>query len=480
MHFTKGFLVLLILFLTFNMYSQERHEVNWISFSESLEKSKKDPKPVFIDVYTDWCGWCKRMDATTFKDSAIANYLNSKYYAVKMNAEMKDTINFGGNMFVNTNPTGKRSSHQIAIALLNGKMSYPSYAFLNEKYQKLTVLPGYRKANELLPILQYFGEGAYLNTSWEDYMAAYNSKISTPKDTSENKKTADNKSLVQTDTTATVSQTNDSVDKSKLRTVLITEGALYGGSLFALNNLWYKDYPRSSFHFFNDNDEWLQMDKIGHASTGYLTGRFGYELFKYAGLNEKQSIWMGGSLGFLYLLNIEILDGFSKDWGASTGDLAANALGAGTFIGQQLFWEEQRITMKYSFHQTKYPKYRKDLLGSNLLEQSVKDYNGQTYWFSGNIHSFLKEDSKFPSWLNISIGYSGEGMISGTKEDIPLGSPDFKRYRQFYFAPDVDFTRIETNSKILKKAFYVLNVFKFPTPAIEFSNNAVKILPIYF
>lgn len=223
------------------------------------------------------------------------------------------------------------------------------------------------------------------------------------------------------------------------------------------------------------------MDKLGHATTGYLTGRTGYELFKSSGLKEKQSVWFGGSLGFLYLLNIEILDGFSEEWGASTGDLVANTLGASLFIGQQLAWKEQRINLKYSFHSTKYPNYRPNLLGSNLLEQSVKDYNGQTYWLSFNPKSFSRNTSALPNWLNFAIGYSGEGMVSGEEDEkLYPNIPDFKRYRQFFFSPDIDFTKIKTKSRFLRKTFFVLNIFKLPFPALEYSKNRFILHPMYF
>ena len=121
------------------------------------------------------------------------------------------------------------------------------------------------------------------------------------------------------------------------------------------------------------------------------------------------------------------------------------------------------------------------MLGSNLLEQALKDYNGQAYWLSANIHSFLDKESSFPAWLNISAGYSAEGVISGkANEEIADNLPHFERYRQFFISPDIDFTRIKTRSRFLKKAFFVLNIFKFPAPAIEFSKNKSYFRPLYF
>ncbi len=109
---------------------------------EAYNLNKKKPKKIFIDVYTDWCGWCKKMDATTFMNPEIAKYMNDNFYCVKMNAEMKDTLVVDGVTFLNPNPAASRSSHQLAIELLRGKMSYPSYVFLNDKSQWLDCSPG--------------------------------------------------------------------------------------------------------------------------------------------------------------------------------------------------------------------------------------------------------------------------------------------------------------------------------------------------
>jgi hypothetical protein len=273
-------------------------------------------------------------------------------------------------------------------------------------------------------------------------------------------------------------------NKRRLKYVILTESILYSSSIVVLNNMWYKNYPRSCFHFFNDNDEWLQMDKTGHAATGYYLGKIGYELLKYSGVNENKSVWYGGTLGFVYLTSIEILDGFSEQWGASVGDLAANTLGSAVFIGQQLLFNEQKILIKYSFHQTDYAKQRPELLGYKLHENVIKDYNGHTYWLSANIHSFLKKKSKFPSWLNIAFGYGADGMITGkpdTENNFIPPLPKIDRYRQYYLSLDIDLTRIKTNSKILKALLLSVGFIKIPAPAIEYNTkNGIKFHCLYF
>jgi len=270
----------------------------------------------------------------------------------------------------------------------------------------------------------------------------------------------------------------------RLYPVVTSEAIAFGGTLYLLNDLWYKDYPRSSFHFFNDNNEWLQMDKIGHATTSYTIGSLGYETLKWCGVENKDAIWYGGSLGFAYLLTIEILDGLSSEWGFSPGDFTANTVGAAVFMSQQFAWNEQRIKLKWSYHSTIYPKYRPDELGSGITQSWLKDYNGQTYWLSGNISSLIKKDSRFPKWLNIAVGYGAEGMIGGSENPIVhngITMPYFKRYRKFFISPDIDLTKIKTNSKFLKKVFYALNFLKFPAPALEYSKEKnFRIKPVYF
>lgn len=148
-------------------------KIKWVSFEQAYELNKTKPKKIFIDMYTDWCGWCKRMDATTFTDPVIVEYMNKNFYNVKMNAERKDTVVIDGTLFVNPNPQSSRSSHQLAIELLRGKMSYPSFVFLNEKSQLLTVVAGYQPAKEFEPILHYFGENAYADQQWEEYKSLF-------------------------------------------------------------------------------------------------------------------------------------------------------------------------------------------------------------------------------------------------------------------------------------------------------------------
>ena len=274
------------------------------------------------------------------------------------------------------------------------------------------------------------------------------------------------------------------IDSKRLTVVIFTQSALYVTSLTGLYYLWYKDYPQSKFHFINDNKEWLLMDKIGHVTTAAYVGRLGYGLYRWAGVDKKKAVWYGGTLGFVYLTTIEILDGFSKEWGASTGDIIANTLGSAVFIGQQLAWDEQRFFFKYSYHKSKYSQYRPDLLGKYWRESILKDYNGQTYWLSGNIKSFSGKKSKVPRWLNIAFGYSVNGLLGANgNPKIYKGNPlpEFVRHSQFFLSADIDLTRIKTKSKILKILFNTFCFIKIPFPTIEYNKiNGLKFHAFYF
>ena len=265
----------------------------------------------------------------------------------------------------------------------------------------------------------------------------------------------------------------DTLKKGRLTGLLIGHGALYFGSLTGLYYLWYKNYPQTTFHFYNDNDEWLQMDKMGHLFSSYYLSSVMYASYRWAGVKEKRAILFGSLLAYGFMLNIEILDGFSAEWGFSWGDLIANTSGTLLFAGQQFLWHEQRFVLKYSYHPTQYPDYNPDLLGKNIIQNIVKDYNGMSFWLSGNIHSFLPEDSKFPRWLNVAFGYGGEGL------GVPQSQ--FPRYRKFYLSLDVDLTKIRTRSNFLKGLFTILNLIKVPFPAIEYNTqNEWKFYPLYF
>ncbi|MFN5324842.1 MAG: DUF2279 domain-containing protein [Bacteroidota bacterium] len=278
---------------------------------------------------------------------------------------------------------------------------------------------------------------------------------------------------------SSVSETDTTTKRSRLAYTSCGMGIAYAASMSGLYTLWYQDYPREDFHFFNDNAEWLQMDKLGHVGSAYYLSNWSSSLFKWSGVKHKQAAWLGSASSLAFLTTIEMFDGFSTQWGFSNGDMLANFGGAGLSLVQNLKWNEQRIKIKFSFSSTRYATYRPDQLGKSNVEQLFKDYNGQTYWVSGNIHAFMRSNSKFPKWLNLALGYGVDGL-TGARTNI-TGTEDFNRLRQYYLALDVDLTRIPTRSKFLKTVFETFGFIKIPSPAIEFrSNGTIKGHGFYF
>lgn len=151
-----------------------------MSWDEAVAAAKEQPKLIFVDTYTNWCGWCKTMDKNTFAHPVIAKYMNEHYYNVKMNAEMKDTIVFNGYTFVNPNPDGKRGAHQLAASLLDNKMSYPSFVFLTGAFERIHIQPGYMGPGEFERVIRYFVEGMPKGITHEQFLASFQSLIPKP------------------------------------------------------------------------------------------------------------------------------------------------------------------------------------------------------------------------------------------------------------------------------------------------------------
>ena len=274
----------------------------------------------------------------------------------------------------------------------------------------------------------------------------------------------------------------DSVIPNKKRLWLVggTQAALWVGSFVALNQLWYADYPRGSFHFFNDIREWNQMDKLGHVFTTFQVSNISSKMWKWAGLSHRKSVIYGAISGIAYESVIEIQDGFSSEWGFSLADMGSNLLGAALFVAQELTWEEKRIRLKLSFANHDFPKEVEnrydDLFGKSFLERYLKDYNSQTYWISVNPRSF-SPGSKFPAWLNIATGYSSDLMLGGRentwtdKQGVFFDRRDISRTRRIYLSPDIDFTKIPTRSKFLKNVFLLMGGIKMPAPTLELNSK---------
>jgi hypothetical protein len=279
-------------------------------------------------------------------------------------------------------------------------------------------------------------------------------------------------------------------------------GLTYGSSVVLLNEAWYKDYPRSGFHFFNDWDEWQKMDKMGHVFSANVQSKYVYELYKWSGVEKSDAILYATLTSLLFQTSIELFDGFSEQWGFSVTDFGANMVGASLFASQELMWSEQRFIFKVSGAKRNYlqsnssesdnvnplilEQRANELYGSSLPSRFLKDYNAQTIWLSMNLKSFAK-NSKLPAWLNIAVGYGADNMYGGfdnlwEKDGIINDvSSSLPRYNQYYIAPDFDISRIPFKKKFWKTIFGILNVFKIPLPALEINSQGEwKIHPVKF
>jgi len=146
----------------------DKTTIAWHTWEEAIELTNKNPKKIFVDVYTDWCGWCKRMDKTTFTDPEIIKYINDNFYPVKFNAEQKEPVQYKGHelKFVQS---GRRGYHELASALLDGRMSYPSVVYLDKDQNRITISPGYKDVSGMIKELKFIGEEIYKELTFDQY-----------------------------------------------------------------------------------------------------------------------------------------------------------------------------------------------------------------------------------------------------------------------------------------------------------------------
>jgi hypothetical protein len=265
---------------------------------------------------------------------------------------------------------------------------------------------------------------------------------------------------------------------------IIVESAIGTAVTIGLSYLWYRKFPHSRFHFFNDNAEWLQMDKCGHAATAYNIAAIQSDVLRWGGVHSGAAALIGTGTALAFMSMIEIMDGHSVKWGFSKGDMLANIAGCVLFEGQQLLWRQQRISLKFSYHSTIFPRYYPAELGSNLPERMLKDYNGQSYWLSFNIASFLPASTRFPQWLNLAVGYGAEGMVGARENPSEVDGrpvPWFRRYRQFYFSFDTDLYRIDGLSPLAATLLKINRTIRLPSPALEWNEvQGLKFHPFYY
>lgn len=298
----------------------------------------------------------------------------------------------------------------------------------------------------------------------------------------------------------------DSLSKPRVVFVTATGLGVYGTGMVLLGRAWYEDNLTRRFHFFNDNGEWLQVDKVGHVFSAYNESLMVSDLYRWAGVHPDKAAVLGLVAGFVGQTSIEIFDGFADKWGFSWGDMGANLVGLGFFGLQHWAWDEQRIYFKVSSDLRSYPidlltdqngvlgtdhlqRRATTMFGAHPASRFLKDYNAQTNWLSVNPSTFSqKKDPWWPQWLNIAVGYSAENMFGGfgnswnyEGHSYRLSSDDYPRYRQYLLSFDIDMRRVPVRSPFLRTLLHGLNMLKVPAPTLEYNKvHGLKWHWLYF
>ncbi len=287
-------------------------------------------------------------------------------------------------------------------------------------------------------------------------------------------------------------QPDTTFNKSRFWLSAGTGAALYGAASVGLYQTWYADYEQVGLHSFDDWPEWNQMDKAGHAFTAYMFSRYAFAGLRWAGLKRPAARYTALGVANLLQGTIEVMDGFSAEWGFSWSDMGANLSGSLLFTVQDIAWQEQRMLLKVSNDLRPIPDVPvfnnngaesnlryvvRDRFGTNFFERYLKDYNAQTIWLSVNPKAFLPR-SNLPVWLNVAVGYGSENVYGAygnvwREGGIGFAYPE-ERYRQLFLSPDVYFSRIPTKKRWVRLTLGVLDFLKFPAPALEFSEGRFR------
>jgi hypothetical protein len=277
--------------------------------------------------------------------------------------------------------------------------------------------------------------------------------------------------------THSIKAQQDSASTNRKRLLWLSTGytLAYTASVSSLSLAWYANQKTTSFHLFNDAQEWLQMDKMGHAYVAYHQAQVIKEALHWSGMPAPKAALTSAIVSFLSISSVEILDGFVDSYGASLSDLLANAIGAGSscFQSQKVF-----ITPKFSFLPSATSNIRPEVLGSNFSEKLLKDYNGQTYWLGINLKKIFFKNTSFPDMLGVALGYGAYNMVyARNSTNLEMG---FENGRSFYLALDIDLTAIKTKHKWLGYMLRRLNTIHLPLPALEIDRNGLDLHPWYF
>lgn len=265
-------------------------------------------------------------------------------------------------------------------------------------------------------------------------------------------------------------------DRTRLYMVAGTIFALYAISFSWLNFCWYRGVKKSRLHWFDDRQEWLQIDKAGHIFGSYFETVWAYELLRWSGMDNKRAAITSALVGFGFNGSVEFWDGISAKWGASWSDLVADAIGATLAMVQYLMWEEQRLMVKYSYKPGAYPpgelsERADDLFGKTEIERALKDYNNLTVWLSVNPSKFIPAVK--PDWLCLSVGYAAENLYGGfenkwtDEKGVMHDRTDLPRTRILKLSLDADLPRLRKNDPTGKALFKALNLFKMPFPSYK-------------
>jgi hypothetical protein len=280
---------------------------------------------------------------------------------------------------------------------------------------------------------------------------------------------------------STLLSPSDSLNNKRSIGSSIGTGVIWSGSIIGLSTIWYKDFPKTSFHTFDDSREWLQMDKMGHVFTAYHLSDKVSKLYRWSGLNRKKSAIIGAAGGWGYQMSFELLDAQSAGWGFSWSDVGANTIGSGLFLSQELLWQEQYLKLKFSYSPSDFAQYRPSILGSTFSERLLKDYNGQTYWLTFSPGSIFPK-SKIPAWIAIAAGYSVNAKLVGSNDFFQTadGLKSFEAKREFVLSLDLDVTKLPIKKPWLKKVLSPFYVIKIPFPALVLRGTEFSGRLLYF
>ncbi|MFM7814873.1 MAG: DUF2279 domain-containing protein [Flavobacteriales bacterium] len=236
-----------------------------------------------------------------------------------------------------------------------------------------------------------------------------------------------------------------------------------------MDQLWYRDFPRSKFHSFDDSKEWLQVDKCGHAFTAYQLSSALTDIYAWSGHTRNRSLLLGSATSLMYMTSIELLDARSAAWGFSWSDMVANCSGVLLYAAQEKFMHTSSLQIKFSYTPSHFADDNSDVLGRNFQQRLLKDYNAQTYWLSYNMSSMTSVYARFPRWLNVAVGYGATKMLHA-KNDVNSVN-NFQPTREFYLSFDADLNRVRCKKIWVKRWLRCLSFIKLPSPTLEIQND---------